>query len=254
MTTVLLSFAAISAWGAVVGIVVGFTAVGTGLLGIPGLIVLFGMDAVIAVGTMAVAGVFMMTMGAITHFRNGNVEPRIALNFSLTAVPASYFAASNARRLNDVVPLEIIIAVVIVISVVLLFHRYLILRPAPRELRVTRAHYMAAPVVGLVMGLLIGSASISGSIIVIALILVLKLPSPHAIGTTSVVSAISLAIASVAHIRGGNVDWVVVVALVPGVLLGSALGARYVNRVPRDALRVGILLILLAAAVMMIVR
>ncbi|TVR68611.1 MAG: sulfite exporter TauE/SafE family protein [Spirochaetaceae bacterium] len=249
-----LYLAAVSAWGVAVGLVVGFTAIGTGLLGTPGLIILFGMDAVTAVGTMAVAGVAMMTNGAVAHYRNGNVEPRIAFLFSITAIPTTYIAASYARRINSIVPLETVIAVVILISVVLLFHRYMILRPAPRPLKVRRVHLAGAALVGAVIGVLMGATSISGSVIVISFIILLKLPSPHAIGTTSVVSAISLAIASVAHIQSGNVDWFVLSALVPGVLLGSLVGARYVNRVPRDLLRIGILLILLAAAVVMVVN
>ncbi|TVR06420.1 MAG: sulfite exporter TauE/SafE family protein [Spirochaetaceae bacterium] len=243
----------VAGWGAVVGAVVGFTAIGKGLLGTPGLIVLFGMDPVLAVGTMAVAGVAMMFAGSVTHARGGNVEWRIAVLFSLTAMPGSYLAARFAREINDVVPLKTVIAVAIVFSVVLLFYRYVIMRAPARALEVKRAHLFLAPITGIVLGVLLGATSISGSIIVIAFILLLKLPSPHAVGTTSVVSAVSLAVASVAHLQQGNVDPLVLAGLLPGVLVGSIIGARYVNRVPRQALRIGILAILLAAAVMIVV-
>lgn len=243
----------VAVWGVVVGAVVGFTAIGKGLLGTPGLIVLFAMDPVIAVGTMAVAGVAMMAAGAYTHAKEGNVEWRIALLFSATAMPGSYLAARFAREINDVLPLKTVIAVVIVLSVVLLFYRYVIMRAPARELSVHRIHLVLAPITGVLLGLLMGATSISGSIIVIAFILLLKLPSPHAVGTTSVVAAVSLAVASIAHLQRGNVDPVVLAGLLPGVLVGSIIGARYVNRVPRQALRVGILLILLAAAVMIVV-
>ena len=254
MVNTVMLLAGFGVWGAVVGLVVGFTAIGKGLLGTPGLIVIFGMDAVTAVGTMAVAGVVMMAAGAYTHYRAGNVQMQIALLFSATAVPASYVAASVARRINEVVPLKSVIAVLIVLSVVLLFYRYVILRPSPTPLNVTRAHLIASPFLGLLLGLLMGATSISGSVIVIAFILLLKLPSPQAIGTAAAVSMVSLAMASVAHLQGGNVDWLVLVGLVPGVLLGSVVGARYVNRVPRQTLRMGILVILLAAAVMLFVN
>lgn len=254
MVNTALLLAGFGVWGAVVGLVVGFTAIGKGLLGTPGLIVLFGMDAVTAVGTMAVAGAAMMAAGAYTHYRAGNVQMQIALLFSATAVPASYGAALAARRINEAIPLETVIAVLIVLSVGILFYRYVILRPAPRPLHVTRGHVIASPILGLVLGLLMGATSISGSVIVIAFILLLKLPSPQAIGTTSAVSMVSLAVASVAHLQAGNVDWLVLVGLIPGVLLGSVVGARYVNRVPRQALRMGILVILLAAAAMLFVN
>lgn len=252
-TSQLIFMLGVAGWGAVVGAVVGFTAIGKGLLGTPGLIVLFGMDPVLAVGTMAVAGVAMMAAGSVTHAREGNVEWRVALLFSALAMPCSYLAARFAREINDIVPLKSVIAVVIVLSVGLLFYRYVIMRAPARELDVKRVHLILAPLIGIVLGFLLGATSISGSIIVIVFILLLKLPSPHAVGTTSVVSAVSLAVASVAHLQQGNVDMVVLAGLLPGVLLGSIIGARYVNRVPRQALRIGILVILLAAAVMIVV-
>lgn len=254
MSNIGLLLAGYGVWGAVVGLVVGFTAIGKGLLGTPGLIVLFGMDAVTAVGTMAVAGVVMMAAGTYTHYRAGNVQVPIALLFSATSVPASYLAARMARSINEIIPLQTVIGVIIVFSVVVLFYRYVILRPAPRELHVTRGHLILSPVVGVILGLLMGATSISGSIIVIVFILLLKLPSPQAVGTTSAVSMVSLAVASIAHLQANNVDWLVLVGLVPGVLLGSFIGAKYVNRVPRHALRMGILVILLAAAVMLFIN
>lgn len=247
MLVTLLGFAL---WGLFVGLIVGFTALGKGLLGVPGLIVLFGVPPVPAVGSMAIAGFLMMLSGAITHGRNGNILLRLAVLFSITAVPASYLTATYANQIGEVFPLETIIGVVIIISVLLLFYRYVIMRAKPRELSVDRWKLIASPFLGIVLGALMGATSISGSIIVIAFIMVLKLPSPHAVGTTSAVAAVSLLVASVAHLQQGNVDWIVVAGLTPGVLIGAALGARYVNLVPRQALRMVILVILFAAGLM----
>jgi uncharacterized membrane protein YfcA len=251
MINVGLLLAGYGVWGAIVGLVVGFTAIGKGLLGTPGLIVIFGMEAVPAVGTMAVAGAVMMAAGTYTHYRAGNVQLKIALLFSATSMPASYIAARMARSINNIIPLQTVIGVIIIVSVVVLFYRYVIVRPAPRELHVTPGHLIVSPILGAVLGVLMGATSISGSLIAIVFILLLKLPSPQAIGTTSMVSMASLAVASLAHLQANNVDWLVLGGLVPGVMAGSYIGAKYVNRVPRQALRLGILVILVAAAVML---
>ena len=249
-TLSLLIIAGYATWGAVVGLVVGFTAIGTGLLGTPGLIILFALDPVTAVGTMSVAAVVMMGAGAAAHGRENNIHLPISLLFLLTAIPASYAAARYARRINDLIPLETVVGVVIVVSVVLLFYRYVIMRPRPRELRVKRRHLAAAPVLGLLLGVLMGATSISGSIIIISFILILKLPAPYAVGSTTLVTMVSLFVASIAHVQSGNVNWIALIGLLPGVLVGSVLGARFVNRVPREVLRIGILVILFAAGVM----
>ncbi len=239
-----------AAWGLLVGLLVGFTAIGTALLGIPGLIVLFQVPAVPAVGSMAVAGFFMMVSGTLQHYRNGNVLASIALPFAATAVPGSYIAATYARAINEFIPLETILGTVIIISVVVLFYRYIIMRAKPRELSLPRWKFMLSPMLGLVLGVLMGATSISGSIIVIAFIMLLKLPSPQAVGTTSFVAAVSLLVASVAHIQQANVEWLVVAGLTPGMFVGATLGARYVDRLPRQALRVSILVILFVAGIM----
>ena len=245
-------FLGFTAWGAAVGAVVGFTAIGKGLLGTPGLMVLFGMGVVPAVGTMAVAGFAMMIAGTVQHYREGHVVTPVAVLFSITAVPFSYATARYAREINEMVPLQSVIGVVIVLSVVLLFYRYVIMRPKPRLLALPLWKLWLTPFLGVVLGTLLGATSISGSIIVIAFILMLRLPSPHAVGTTSAVAAVSLAVASVAHMQQGNIDWFALAGLLPGVMAGAAIGARYVSRVPRQALRIAILLILLAAGVMVL--
>jgi len=239
-------------WGVLVGLLVGFTAIGTALVGIPGLIVLFGMPPVLAVGTIAAAGFIMMLSGAMQHYRHGNVVPSVALAFVVTSVPAAYLTARFAADIDAVFPLENTLAIVIVISVIVLFHRYVILRPEPRVLELPRWKLYLAPVLGLILGALMGATSISGSIIVIAFIMLLKLPSPEAVGTTTAVSMISLAVATVAHVSQANVDPAALAGLIPGMALGAALGARNVKRVPRQLLRIAILVILLVAAVVIL--
>lgn len=239
-------------WGLFIGLVVGFTAIGKGLIGTPGLIVFFGIAPVSAVGSMAVAGFFMMLSGTWQHYRSGNVILPVSLLFSLTALPASYVAATFASQINEVLPLKTVIGVVIILSVALLFYRYVIMRASPRELSVDRWKLVLSPALGLVLGTLMGATSISGSIIVIAFIMLLKLPSPNAVGTTSLVSCVALLVASVAHTQQGNVDWTLVAGLVPGVLAGAALGAAYMDRVPRQALRMVILVLLFAAGLMVL--
>ncbi len=246
------ALAAAGAWGGLVGLVVGFTAIGVGLIGTPGLIMLFGVDSVTAVGTMSVAGVFMMASGALSHLREQSIYFPIALRFLVTAVPASYASARYARALNELVPLQSVIGVVIVLSVILLFYRYVIMRPKPRVLNVTRAQLASAPFLGVVLGSIMGATSISGSLIVLSFIMLLRLPTPYAVGTTTVVTAGSLTIAAIAHLQSGNVDWAILLGLLPGVLIGAAVGARYANRLPRQVLRVGILIILMAAGVMVL--
>lgn len=241
-------------WGLIVGLMVGFMAIGTGLLGTPGLIIFFGLEPVIAVGTMGFAGVVMMLASVVQHWKAKNIEWRVAGIFSVTAIPASYLAAHYTDAINEILPLKFIIGIIILVSTVLLFYRYVIMKPKPRELDVPKWKLVASPFLGLVLGALMGATSISGSIIVIVFLLVLKLPSPVSVGTASALAAVSLAVAAVAHVSEGHMNWPAVIGLVPGVVLGSTLGARYVKRVPRQLLRYTMLGILVIAGIMVLVK
>lgn len=253
MESIPILLALYAAWGLIVGLMVGFTSIGKGILGTPGLMILFGLEPVIAVGTMGLAGVLMMLASAIQHTREKNVEWRIAGTFSITAIPASYLTARHADAIHDLLPLNYIIGFVILASTILLFHRYVIAKPKPPELTIPKWKLVVSPFLGLVLGGLMGTTSISGSIIVIVFLLILTLPSPLAVGTTSVVACASLAVAAMAHIAEWHVDWTAVLGLVPGVVAGAYLGSKYVSRVPRQLLRYAILIVLAVAGIVVLI-
>ncbi len=241
-------------WGLVVGLMVGFTAIGTGLLGTPGLIIFFGMNPVMAVGTMGFTGAALMLASVLQHLREKNIEWRVAGIFSSTALPASYLAAFHADAINRVLPLKTVIGTIILLSTGLLFYRYVIMKPKPRELTLPCWKLIVSPFLGLFLGILMGATSISGSIILIVFLLILKLPSPVAVGTTSALACVSLAVAAVAHLRGGHIAWLAVSGLLPGVVIGGTVGSRYVKRVPRQMLRYAILIILVIAGILVFVK
>jgi uncharacterized protein len=237
-------------WGAIVGIIVGFTAVGTGLLGVSGLMIIFGLNPLIAVGTMGIAGFFLMLSGAVQHKKNGNIHIPVALMTAATAVPMAYLTAAFAEQINEVVPLRYILGGIIILSVLLLFYRYFIMKREESPFVYSTWKKFSAPVMGIILGSLMGVTSISGSILVVMFLLIMQMPAAMAVGTTSAVSAVSLLVAGVAHIQGGNIDWQAIMGLIPGALIGAAIGAKFSDRVPVKILRVGILVILLAAGVM----
>jgi len=238
-----------AAFGLILGIVVGMTSVGKGLLGTPGLVFL-GMSAPVAVGTVGVAGVLMMVASALQHYRNSNVSLRTAWAFSLGAVPASFVFARHKAAINQVVPLTTIIAAAIILSVVALCCRFFC-GEAQREASLDPK---PARVVGLgaILGFFIGTTSISGSLIVVVLLLVLKMPTKLAIGTTSFIAVFSLAAASVAHVLEGHVDWWVLTAFAPAVMIGSYAGANLTNLLPQKPLQVIVVGLLFVAGVGML--
>lgn len=251
-------------WGLIVGLCVGFTAIGTGILGGPGLILLFQLDPVVAVGTISLSAIPMMAAGAIKHAREKNIEWKIAALFSLSSVPSAYFTARYASTINEIFPLKNIIAIIIFLSLPLLIYRYhLADRPPSASAPSAVANGVAtgskrpiwlAPLVGLVLGAIMGASGVSGSLAIISFLLIFHLRTKTAIGTASLTTFASLLIAGLAHYRAGNYDLQALTALLPGVIGGSYIGAAFVNKVPRRILRYTILAIIALSGVMILLR
>ena len=243
-----LSLTGIAIFGLVLGCVVGMTSIGKGLIGTPGLILL-GVSSTASVGTVGFAGVFMMISSAIKHYQHRNVDMRTALAFSITAMPLSYVFARYKTQINEVVPLTSIIAGAIILSVITLVHRFFISK-ADRESEVFEGTgIVASLILGAVLGFFIGATSISGSLIVISFMLILKMPEKLAIGTTNFVAIFSLIAASVAHLMGGHVDWPVFAVFTPTVMVGAYIGAHLTHVIPKRPLQIIILALLFIAAI-----
>ena len=242
----------VAIWGVILGLCVGFTAIGTGILGSPGLILLFQIDPVVAVGTISLAAIPMLASSVIKHSRAKNIEWKIAALFSITSMPSAYLAARYATVINEIFPVKNIIAAVILISLPLLIYRY---RLADRNRHIVSERPLwLVPIVGAVLGSVMGATGITGSLTVIAFLLIFHLRTKAAVGTTSCVGFVSLVVASFAHYKSGNYDWQVLISLLPGVIGGSYIGAAFVNKVPRNVLRYSILSIVAISGIMILLR
>jgi uncharacterized membrane protein YfcA len=241
-----------SIWGLVVGLTVGFTSIGTGILGGPGLILLFSLDSVMAVGTISAAAVLMMSTGLIQHIRHKNIEWKTAWLFALSSLPAAFFAAQYAPVIDSLFPIRSLFALAILLSIIFMIQRYL-RKQAPRtEYHSPSYAWILTPLLGILLGAIMGLTGITGSLTVVAFLLILKLPERLAIGTTSFVGLFSLLVAAAAHIRAGHVDWTVFMGLTPGVILGALIGARFVKYAPIELLRFAVMGILVVAAVLVL--
>ncbi len=249
-----LFYIAMLIFGLFLGSVVGMTAIGIGLIGTTGLI-LFGVDKFQAVGTIGLAGVFLMLSSVFKHYKNKNVNIKTAVFFSITAFPMSFFCAQYKEQLNSFINLKYIIATAIIISVVTLVYKFFICKKPDVEnfVNSTKTN-IKSMILGVFLGFFIGSTSISGSMVVIAMMLIVKMPEKLAIGTTSCIAIVSLIAASVAHISNGHVNWQVFFIFTPTVMIGGYWGAHMAHKMPQKPLRIIILTLLFIAAIALFMK
>jgi uncharacterized membrane protein YfcA len=87
--------------GFVIGILSGLTGVGGGVFLVPTMVVGFGLAQRVAQGTSLVAILPTAAVGAITHYRHGNVDLRSAGWIAAAGIPASLVGAALALWLPE---------------------------------------------------------------------------------------------------------------------------------------------------------
>jgi uncharacterized protein len=228
-------------FGLGVGVLIGLTGIGGGSLMTPLLILVVGVQPVVAIGTDLAYGAITKTVGGFKHLRSGTVDLGVSKWMAFGSVPGSVAGVLLLERLDlDVtVVLALVAGALIVVSLAVLGRALFV--AAPRERPEVPLHPRAkagAVAIGAVLGVILGLTSVgSGALIGPALILLFRLTPRRVVGTDVFHAAIMLWAAGLAHWVGGNVDFAlmgtILLGSVPGVWIGSAL----VGRVPAGVLR-----------------
>ena len=90
--------------GAIIGFSIGLTGVGGGVLILPTLTILFGMDTTVAVGTASLYSFITRVTGTFHHYKLKTIKLAVAIWVLVGAIPAniaaSWFVAATVRRLG----------------------------------------------------------------------------------------------------------------------------------------------------------
>lgn len=261
------------ALGAGVGVITGMFGIGGGFLTTPALIVL-GIPPLVAVGSEANHILGSSLSGLLTHWRRGNIDPKMGLLLLLGGLLGSglgVFALVQLKeigQLNLVLRLAYALLLAIVGSFMLLesihhfmhrkkrrphFHRHTFIHRLPWRMRFPKSRlYISAlaPLgIGAAVGFLSGSMGIGGGFILVpALIYMLGVPTKMVIGTSllhvTVITANTTILHAVIH---HSVDILLSLLLIIGGAVGIHLGARASGRVDPSQLRILLALVIIIA-------
>jgi hypothetical protein len=234
--------------GLLVGVLVGMTGMGGGSLMTPILILVFGFDAKVAVGTDILHGAVFKSFGAVRHRMLGTVHARLALWMLAGSAPLSLVGVEVANRIgsNDMDLLERIVgAALIAGGIGWLVKTFLSGRANDAPFLLSRRDKVLAVAIGASCGFVVGLTSVgSGTFFGLAMLLLYPLTAPKIVGTDMCHAAALLWVAGISHLLHGDVDthamaWLLV-GSIPGVLIGSQLSVR----VPERSLRIAFGLVL----------
>ncbi len=247
----------IAGLGLVVGIFVGLSGVGAGVLMAPTLILL-GFHPSIAIGTDLAYGSVTKLVGTWRNAAHRLVNRTWVLWMTLGSVPGTAAGTEITQLMPHGVAehfLRIALAVVLVVaSLAIVAKEVLALRgilPRPVDLAETRP-WLICVVAGMV-GFLVGLTSIgSGSLFMLFLLTFSGLGAREAVATDIANAAALSAVAALLHLANGTVDIPLAGNLLVGSVPGILLGSRLAHHVPARPLKLGIALLVLLGGVKML--
>lgn len=242
----------------IVGTVVGITGMGGGALMTPALIFLGVGDASTVVTADLTAAAVYKTTGAIIHGREGQPNYQLAKWLILGSVPMALLGPHLIRWMNpdaDTDQIDQILKLCIGFALLLAAttyaaRLYIELRRRAGGLKISTDDPVIRPIptvlVGALGGLLVGITSVgSGSVIMIALLMLYPSLSALKLVGTDLVQAVPLVLAAaISNIAINGLDWSILIPLVIGSVPGSILGSKIAPRVPQSYIRRGIVVVL----------
>ena len=261
----------ISVAGLLVGFLIGLTGMGGGSLLAPILILLFRIPPVWAVASDITYSTVTKGLGSILHFRQKQINFRVAFWLACGSVPATLVSVLIVRTIqarygstiNGIV-LHAVGFTLLFVALLLFVKPYLLGVLAKRRKKQVEREAAAQPgetvqrkparwekyrapltiLVGAVVGFLVGLTSVgSGTLIIVSMTFLYPRLTPKELVGTDIFQAFLLLLAGVVgYLGSGAINWTIVGLLLlgslPGVYLGSKLSKIIPNRYMNPVLAV----------------
>lgn len=227
----LLLFAA----SALVGLSIGAVGIG-GILLIPALIALAGLNPHQASATALFTFIFTGILGTLLFQRRGSIDWRQTTLVCAGALVFSYAGARFNAMVDDLTLIRAI-ALLVMFAGAYVFAPVRGTQPAPGAQAVGRHRVWQLLAIGALAGLGSGFSGAGGPLFSVPLMVIAGFAPLSAIGTSQVLQVFSAAAGTLAHLQVGQIHWPVVAWITAGELIGVIAGARLAHAVSAIALR-----------------
>ena len=228
--------------GLLVGVLVGMTGMGGGSLMTPILMLLFGFDARVAVGTDILHGAVFKSFGAVRHRMLGTVHARMAVWMLVGSAPLSLAGVEVASSVgsHSMSSLQKAVGAALILGGAgFLAKTFVKGRSDDAPFHLGPRDRAIAVAIGGFGGFVVGLTSVgSGTFFGLAMLFAYPLTAQKIVGTDMFHAAVLLWVAGASHLLHGDVDKHAIAWLLVGSIPGVLLGAHLSIKVPERALRV----------------
>ncbi|NLS12148.1 sulfite exporter TauE/SafE family protein [Vibrio sp. SM6] len=240
------------------GFIISMTGVGGGVLMIPVLRFMFGLDPVAAVATANLCSMLMKVSSSVTHYHLGNIPLKLSALFLLVTAPmtilGSYlvtYGSTTAYSASINLAVDILVLLAMVGSLAVMISNRI--RPA-RPLPSNAPNYSLSPsqvdaqsfafaewrkiiLPGLFAGSVIGTTGVGGGVIVLPILTrYLGLNIKQAIGVSVGVTMLLSGFAALTYGLGGQTDVVLSLQLFAGSIIAIPIAHRIMRIIPATKL------------------
>lgn len=246
--------------GVAVGIFSGLFGIGGGVVMVPSLIALFGLNILDANATSLAAMLLPVgILGVITYYRAGYIDWRNALWISAGLLLGSFFGAELAVNVNEGLLAKLYAAFLLFIAVGYLDIPYLFKKKRSDQMKPEVPAQKAIwgfILLGVVAGVIAGMFGKGGGIVIIpALVKLFHYDIKSAAATSLAALQLPVGLPSViVYANGGHLNYLYAGLIALGIVLGAFLGTKIAVRMPVSIFKKVFAVFLLGVAFFMVFK
>jgi uncharacterized membrane protein YfcA len=211
---------------------------------VPILTMIFNVSVHAAIGTSLFVDVIASLTVAYSYYKNGNIELKSGIWIAITSIIGAQLGASFASKMGEG-NLSSSFGVVLIIAGLSMVHKSYKEKSDSSDNLSGFIHFkkewqkiLAALIIGLGIGIISGIFGAGGGVmILLALIVLMSFPLHKAIGTSTLIMAITALSSTIGYAARGKIDFVLGSLISVGAVLGGILGSRYANKVNEKTLQ-----------------
>jgi uncharacterized protein len=228
--------------GTVVGVLVGLTGLGSGVLLLPFLIFGLGIPPIVAVGSDAAFSVLTKLGAGFLHCRQRTVNWSLVRRLAFGSIPGAFGGVLLIARLRAVYGNGVNDILRLIVGVLLVFIPLLVLAQG----------VFTKPVVTMNSRIGVGMIGLFAGFVLVLLVLLIHCSPAILVGTDIIHAVLLTGFTTLLYLRLGIVDFGLVVALLVGSIPGALIGARLSTQLPSPWLKRVLCVALLASGVRML--
>ena len=259
--------------GLLIGAVLGALGGGGAILTVPALVYLLGQNPQDATTSSLIIVGLTAVVGAVGHARSRHVRWRTGIAFGVAGIAAAVAGTAANRHVDPEVLLLGFAALMAVAAISMLARARhqpptpppaeepttpsggsrtgtaQLTRPAPTAGRTRTATAVKIVIAGILTGFLTGFLGVGGGFIIVpALVLVLDLPMPVAVGTSLLIIAINSGASLAARAGTAHFDWPIIIVFTIAAMAASLAGKKIADRLPQTTTTRAFAVLILAVA------